>query len=116
AARALLGVGQGVAVAPGHADVLPRRAAQRARRHPHGGEGSAGTRALHRAPRAEGERAGLRIPDRGARPPREPGAAVKLVPTAEMTLGPFFPREFAAGANDLTQLEGRTVAGEVIEI
>ena len=41
---------------------------------------------------------------------------MKLVPTAEMTLGPFFPREFAAGANDLTQLEGRTAAGEVIEI
>ena len=41
---------------------------------------------------------------------------MKLLPTAEMTLGPFFPREFAAGANDLTQLEGRTAAGEVIEI
>ena len=40
----------------------------------------------------------------------------KLVPTAEMTLGPFFPREFAAGANDLTQLEGKPVPGEVIEI
>ena len=38
------------------------------------------------------------------------------MPTAEMTLGPFFPREFAAGANDLTQLDGRPVAGEVIEI
>jgi len=25
-----------------------------------------------------------------------------LVPTGEMTLGPFFPPEFAAGANDLT--------------
>jgi protocatechuate 3,4-dioxygenase beta subunit len=37
---------------------------------------------------------------------------MKLVPTAEMTLGPFFPREFAAGANDLTQ----GVAGEIIEI
>ena len=36
----------------------------------------------------------------------------RLVPTAEMTLGPFFPREFAAGANDLTQ----GAAGEVIEI
>ena len=35
-----------------------------------------------------------------------------LVPTAEMTLGPFFPREFAAGANDLT--EG--AQGEPIEI
>lgn len=40
----------------------------------------------------------------------------RLVPTAEMTLGPFFPREFAAGANDLTQVDGRPVAGEVIEI
>ena len=40
----------------------------------------------------------------------------KLVPTAEMTLGPFFPREFAAGANDLTQLDGGRAQGEVIEI
>ncbi len=37
---------------------------------------------------------------------------MKRVPTAEMTLGPFFPREFAAGANDLTH----GVPGEVIEI
>lgn len=36
----------------------------------------------------------------------------RLVPTAEMTLGPFFPREFAAGANDLT----RGAHGEVIEV
>ena len=27
---------------------------------------------------------------------------MKLIPTGEMTLGPFFPREFAQGANDLT--------------
>ena len=40
----------------------------------------------------------------------------KLVPTAEMTLGPFFPREFAQGANDLTRFNGRTAEGEVIEI
>jgi len=40
----------------------------------------------------------------------------RLVPTAEMTLGPFFPREFARGANDLTQLEGKPVRGEPIEI
>ena len=33
-----------------------------------------------------------------------------------MTLGPFFPREFAQGANDLTSVEGRTAKGEVIEI
>jgi protocatechuate 3,4-dioxygenase alpha subunit len=39
-----------------------------------------------------------------------------LVPTAEMTLGPFFPREFAAGLNDLTQQEGRPAQGERIEI
>jgi protocatechuate 3,4-dioxygenase alpha subunit len=39
-----------------------------------------------------------------------------LVPTGEMTLGPFFPPEFAAGANDLTMLEGRRVRGEPIEI
>ena len=40
----------------------------------------------------------------------------RLVPTGEMTLGPFFPREFAQGANDLTRLEGKPVAGELIEI
>ena len=40
----------------------------------------------------------------------------RLVPTAEMTLGPFFPREFAQGANDLTRLDGKPVAGEPIEI
>ena len=36
----------------------------------------------------------------------------RLVPTAEMTLGPFFPREFAEGANDLA----RDAPGEAIEI
>jgi protocatechuate 3,4-dioxygenase, alpha subunit len=36
----------------------------------------------------------------------------RLVPTAEMTLGPFFPREFAEGVHDLAQ----GAAGEVIEI
>ena len=40
----------------------------------------------------------------------------RLVPTAQMTLGPFFPREFAAGASDLTQLDGKRAQGEVIEI
>ena len=40
----------------------------------------------------------------------------RLVPTGEMTLGPFFPREFAQGANDLTSVEGKTAKGEVIEI
>ena len=55
----------------------------------------------------------------------------KLVPTAEMTLGPFFPREFAAGVNDLagdakgevieitgrvTQLDGRPLDNLVLEI
>ncbi len=33
-----------------------------------------------------------------------------------MTLGPFFPREFARDANDLTTFEGRQAKGEVIEI
>ena len=37
----------------------------------------------------------------------------RLVPTAEMTLGPFFPREFAQGANDLATGAG---GGGVIEI
>ena len=40
----------------------------------------------------------------------------RLVPTAEMTLGPFFPREFGEGANDLTLLDGKRVEGEPIEI
>lgn len=40
----------------------------------------------------------------------------RLVPSAEMTLGPFFPREFGEGANDLTLLEGRRVPGAPIEI
>jgi len=40
----------------------------------------------------------------------------RLVPTGEMTLGPFFPREFGQGANDLTQLDGKPVKGDVIEI
>jgi len=41
----------------------------------------------------------------------------KLIPTAEMTLGPFFPRRYVdEGANDLTQLEGRAAHGEAIEI
>jgi len=33
-----------------------------------------------------------------------------------MTLGPFFPREFAEGAADLTLLDGARAAGEAIEI
>ena len=37
---------------------------------------------------------------------------MSLVPTGEMTLGPFFPREFAQGANDLAA----DAKGEVIEI
>jgi protocatechuate 3,4-dioxygenase alpha subunit len=40
----------------------------------------------------------------------------RLVPTGEMTLGPFFPREFGLGANDLTRLDGKPVKGEAIEI
>ncbi len=38
---------------------------------------------------------------------------MSLVPTGEMTLGPFFPREFAEGANDLA---AGAKQGEVIEI
>ena len=41
---------------------------------------------------------------------------MKLVPTGEMTLGPFFPREFAQGAGDLTLVAGKRAAGEVIEV
>ena len=50
----------------------------------------------------------------------------RLVPTAEMTLGPFFPREFAEGANELgheieitgrvTELDGRPLDNVVLEI
>ncbi|HEX6158360.1 MAG TPA: hypothetical protein VFZ54_20195, partial [Burkholderiales bacterium] len=36
----------------------------------------------------------------------------RLIPTAEMTLGPFFPREFAKDANDLV----KGVSAEAIEI
>ncbi len=38
----------------------------------------------------------------------------RKIPTAEMTLGPFFPNEFGEGANDLAA--GAGVAGEPIEI
>jgi protocatechuate 3,4-dioxygenase alpha subunit len=56
----------------------------------------------------------------------------RLVPTGEMTLGPFFPREFAQGASNLaegvkpgevievsgriTQLDGRPLDNVVVEI
>ena len=40
----------------------------------------------------------------------------RLIPTAEMTIGPFFPPEFTQGTNDLTVFDGRKAAGEVIEI
>jgi protocatechuate 3,4-dioxygenase, alpha subunit len=39
---------------------------------------------------------------------------VALVPTGEMTLGPFFPREFGQGLNDLFAANG--AKGEAIEI
>ena len=54
----------------------------------------------------------------------------KLIPTAEMTLGPFFPREFAQDANDLaagaagaieitgrvTELDGKPLDNVILEI
>jgi protocatechuate 3,4-dioxygenase, alpha subunit len=50
----------------------------------------------------------------------------RLVPTAEMTLGPFFPREFAEGLNDLgsgieiagrvTELDGKALDNVIVEI
>jgi protocatechuate 3,4-dioxygenase, alpha subunit len=40
----------------------------------------------------------------------------RLVPSAEMTTGPFFPVEFASGANDLTSVDGKAAKGEAIEI
>ena len=41
-----------------------------------------------------------------------------LVPTAEMTLGPFFPREFAEGVNDLAKGAGDAIeiSGRVVEL
>jgi len=41
---------------------------------------------------------------------------MKLVPTGEMTLGPFFPREFAQSASDLTVVGGKRASGETIEV
>jgi len=39
------------------------------------------------------------------------------IPTGEATLGPFFPPRYVdAGANDLTQCEGRKAKGEAIEV
>ena len=41
----------------------------------------------------------------------------RLVPTGEATTGPFFPQRYVdAGANDLTQLDGRPARGQPIEI
>jgi protocatechuate 3,4-dioxygenase alpha subunit len=42
----------------------------------------------------------------------------RLVPTAEMTLGPFFPREFAEGANDLApgRADAIEITGRVSEL
>jgi protocatechuate 3,4-dioxygenase alpha subunit len=40
-----------------------------------------------------------------------------LIPTGEATIGPFFPPRYVdPGANDLTQFEGSSAKGEVIEI
>lgn len=40
-----------------------------------------------------------------------------MIPTGEATIGPFFPPRYVdAGANDLTQVEGRAAVGEAIEI
>jgi protocatechuate 3,4-dioxygenase alpha subunit len=38
-----------------------------------------------------------------------------LKPTGEMTLGPFFPREFGQGNSDLV-LQNKDIKGEIIEI
>ena len=50
----------------------------------------------------------------------------RLIPTAEMTLGPFFPREFAEGMNDLgsgieivgrvSELDGKALDNVIVEI
>ncbi len=42
---------------------------------------------------------------------------MRKIPTGEATIGPFFPPRYVdAGANDLTQCEGRKARGEAIEI
>lgn len=42
---------------------------------------------------------------------------VAMIPTAEATIGPFFPPRYVdAGANDLTLFDGRRSKGEAIEI
>ena len=41
---------------------------------------------------------------------------MKLIPTAEMTLGPFFPREFAQGANELATTNAIDIIGRVTEL
>ncbi|MGE5641304.1 MAG: protocatechuate 3,4-dioxygenase subunit alpha [Clostridia bacterium] len=40
----------------------------------------------------------------------------RLTPSSEMTLGPFFPREFGHGANDLSSFAGKPARGAPIEI
>jgi len=56
----------------------------------------------------------------GRSAPRKPASAAarkRLIPTAEATIGPFFPPRYVdAGANDLTEFEDRRAEGEVIEI
>jgi protocatechuate 3,4-dioxygenase alpha subunit len=40
-----------------------------------------------------------------------------MIPTAEATIGPFFPPRYVdAGANDLTMFESRKAKGEAIEV
>jgi protocatechuate 3,4-dioxygenase alpha subunit len=42
---------------------------------------------------------------------------MRRFPSAEMTVGPFFPRDFSpASASDLTEADGRKAKGEVIEL
>ena len=61
-----------------------------------------------------------RIPAARRKAAREPARATvrqRMIPTAEATIGPFFPPRYVdAGANDLTVLEGRKARGEAIEI
>ena len=42
---------------------------------------------------------------------------MRRFPSAEMTVGPFFPRDFSpASASDLTEADGRKAKGDVIEL
>ena len=113
AAHPFLGVGPGLAVAPGDADVLSRASRSTSSdAHPQRDP-------RRRGARAAASRASCRRPGPATRSststsswcaaarPRPAHAVSRLIPTGEMTLGPFFPREFAAGRQRPHACDGR---------